>query len=92
MNIQSRLKRLAANLIKDSGFCDCNGQEQQIEMRQIHTKYDAYATGEYVPYQDSDTAKEFDRESENETLTFENCERCGRAINKRVIILNLVGS
>jgi len=92
MNIQNRLKRLAANLINDSSFCDCNGQEQQIEMRQIHTKYDAYATGEYVPYQDSDTAKEIDRESENETLTFENCERCGKPINKRVIILNGVGS
>ncbi len=92
MNIQSRLKRLAANLINDSGFCVCNGQEQQIEMQQINTKYDAYATGEYVRYQDSDTAKENDRESENETLTFENCERCGKPKNKRVIILNGVGS
>ncbi|MGI8468973.1 MAG: hypothetical protein ACR2N3_11045 [Pyrinomonadaceae bacterium] len=92
MSILNRLKRLAANLINDSGFCDCNGQEQQIEIRQIPIKYDAYATGKYVPYQDSDTAKEIDRESETETLTFENCERCGNAINKRVIILSLVGS
>ena len=92
MNIQNRLKRLAANLINDSVFCECNGQEQQFEIRQIPIKYDTYATGKYVPYQDSDTAKEIDHESENETLTFENCERCGKPMNKRVIILNFVGS
>ncbi len=91
MNIQNRLKRLAANLINDSGFCVCNGQEQQIEMRQIHTKYDAYATGEYVRYQDSEIGKEVDSQINNETFVIEDCERCGKPINKRVIILNLVG-
>ena len=91
MNIQSRLKRLAANLINDSGFCDCNGQEQQIEMRQTHTKYDAYATGEYVRYQDSAEAALSDRETENEKPTAENCQRCGKPINKRLIILNFIG-
>jgi len=92
MNIKNRLKRLTASFTNESSaFCDCNENQQQIEMRRIKTKYDAYATGRYVPYQDSETAKEFDRQTESETTAIENCKGCGKPINKRVIILNLVG-
>ena len=92
MTLRNRLKKLESEIIGDSTVCVCNGQEQQIEMRHIHTPYDAYSTGKYVPYQDSEIAKELDRELETETLTIENCQRCGKPINKHVIILNLVGS
>jgi hypothetical protein len=90
MNISNRLKKLE-RVTDDSEFCICNGKEPKVEFRQKKTKYDAYATGEYVRYQDSEIAAEFDRETENEKPTVENCQRCAKPINKRLIILNLVG-
>jgi hypothetical protein len=92
MNIQNRLKKMENQIIKeDSEFCICNGKEPQVEVRQKETKYDAYATGGYLPYQESEIAAQFDGETENEKPTVENCQRCGKPINKRLIILNLVG-
>jgi hypothetical protein len=76
---------------EDFEFCICNGKEPQVELRQKETKYDAYATGRYLPYQESEIAAQFDHETENEKPTVENCQRCGKQINKRLIILNLVG-
>jgi hypothetical protein len=91
MNIQNRLKKMENQIIKeDSEFCLCKGKEAQVEIRQKETKYDAYATGSYVPYQNSEIAAQFDRETENEKPTVENCQTCGKPIKKRLIILNLV--
>jgi hypothetical protein len=90
MNILNRLKKLE-KVTDDSEFCLCNGEEAKVEFRQKKTKYDAYATGEYVPYQDSEIAAQSHRETENEKPTIENCQRCAKPINKRLIILNLVG-
>jgi hypothetical protein len=90
--IKNRLKKMEIQIIKDdSEFCICNGKEPQVEFRQKETKYDAYATGKYVPYQESEIAAQSHRETENEKLIVENCQRCGKPINKRLIILNLVG-
>ncbi len=92
MNILNRLKKMENQITKDdSEFCICNGKEPKVEVRQKETKYDAYATGKYVPYQESETAAQFDRETGREKPTVENCQRCGKPINKRLIILNLVG-
>lgn len=90
MNIQNRTKKLET-VTDDSGFCICNGKEPKVEFRQKKTKYDAYATGEYVPYQDSEIAAQSHRETENEKPIIENCQRCGKPINKHLITLNLVG-
>ena len=91
MNILKRLKKLESNGNENSASCICNGKEPEVEFRQKETNYDAYATGKYVPYQESEIAAQFDRETENEKPTVENCRRCGKQINKRLIILNLVG-
>jgi ssDNA-binding Zn-finger/Zn-ribbon topoisomerase 1 len=92
MHILNRLKKLQNRITKeDSEFCICNGKEAQVEFRQKEIKYDAYATGRYVPYQESEIAAQFDRETDKEKPTVENCQRCGKPINKRLIILNLVG-
>jgi hypothetical protein len=91
MNVKNRLKKMENQIIKeDSEFCLCNGKEPQVEIRQKETKYDAYATGSYVPYQNSEIAAQNTRETENETPTAENCQTCGKPIKKRLIILNLV--
>jgi hypothetical protein len=91
MNILKRLKKLETNGNENSAFCICSGNEPQVEVRQKETKYDAYATGRYVPYQESEIAAQFDGETENEKPTVENCQTCGKPINKRLIILNIVG-
>jgi predicted ATP-binding protein involved in virulence len=92
MNISKRLKKMEIQIIKeDSEFCICNGKEPQVEVCQKEIKYDACATGKYVPYQESETAAQSHRETENEKPTPEDCQRCGKPINKRLIILNLVG-
>ncbi len=91
MNISNRLKKMENQLVKEySAFCICNGKEPQVEVRQKETKYDAYATGSYLPYQESEIAAQFDRETENEKPTVENCQTCGKPIKKRLIILNFV--
>ncbi len=80
------------HLIKqDSEFCICNGKEPQVEFRIKKTQYDARATSKYVPYQESELAAQTAREFESEKPTAENCQRCGKPINKRLIILNGVG-
>jgi hypothetical protein len=92
MNLRSRLKKLENEVIgDDSDYCLCDGKQPKIEIRQAKTPYDAYATGEYVRYQDSAEAAQSDRETENEKPTAENCQRCGKPINKRLIILNFIG-
>jgi hypothetical protein len=92
MNIQNRLKKMEIQIIKeDSEFCICNGKEPQVEVRQKEIKYDAYSTGRYLPYQQSEIAAQNTRETANETPTAENCQRCSKPISKRLIILNLVG-
>ncbi len=91
MNLKTRIKKLEAEIIDISAFCLCNGKEPQVEIRRKTADYDAYATGVYVPYQDSETAEAFDRVTENEKPTLENCLKCGKPVNKRLIILNLVG-
>ena len=92
MNIRSRMKRLQNQIIgDDSDYCLCDGKQPKIEIRQAKTLYDAYTTGEYVRYQDSAEAAQSDRETENEKPTVENCQRCGKPINKRLIILNFIG-
>ncbi len=92
MNVKNRLKKIEIQIIKeDSEFCLCNGKEPQVEIRQKETKYDAYATGSSLPYQNSEIAAQFDRETENEKPTAENCQTCGKPIKKRLIILNFIG-
>jgi transcription initiation factor IIE alpha subunit len=91
MNILKRLKKLESKGNENSVFCICNGKEPKVEFLQKETEYDAYATGKYVPYQESEAAAQFDRQTENEKPTVENCQRCGKPVNKRLIILNLVG-
>jgi hypothetical protein len=91
MNILNRLRKLQNQIIKeDSEFCFCKGKEPQVEIRQKETKYDAYETGSYLPYQHSKIGAQFEREIENEKPTAENCQTCGKPINKRLIILNFV--
>jgi hypothetical protein len=90
MNILNRLKKLESEVIGDSEFCACNGTEQKIEMQTRTVEYNAYATGKYQAYQNSETAKERALEQEAETPTIENCLTCGKPINKRVIILELI--
>ncbi len=90
MNILNRLKKLESEVIGDSTFCDCNGSEQKIEIQKRVVEYDAYQSGGYVPYQDSETAKQLWLESEAEPPTVENCLTCRKPINKRVIILEFV--
>jgi hypothetical protein len=88
MNILSRLRKLETEIIGDSEFCACNGLEQKFEIQKRTIEYDAYASGFYVPYQDSETAKKL--ESEAEPPTVEDCQTCRKPINKRVIILELI--
>ncbi len=90
MNILNRLKKLESEVIGDSEFCACNGLEQQFEIQKRTVEYDAYATGFYVPYQNSETAKQLRLESETETPTIENCPTCRKPVNKRLIILEYV--
>ncbi len=92
MNIKNRLKKMESQIIKeDSEFCICNGKEPKVEIRLKETKYDAYATGEYVRYQDSPQSAQNDRELESEKPTPENCQKCGKPINKRLVVLLGVG-
>ena len=90
MSIENRLNKLESEVIGDSEFCACNGTEQKIEMQMRNVEYNAYATGKYVAYQDSETAKQLGLESETETPTIENCPTCRKTINKRLIILELI--
>ncbi len=91
MSIKSRLNELQSQIIgNDSEFCACNGTEQQVDFQLRTIEYDAYETGGYVPYQDSETARELGLESEAETPPIENCQTCGKPINRRVIIIELV--
>ena len=90
MNILNRLKKLETEIIGDSEFCACNGTEQQVDFQLRTIEYDAYETGVYVPYQNSETAKRLALELEAEPPTIENCQTCGKPINKRVIILSRI--
>jgi hypothetical protein len=91
VSILNRLNKLQNQITgNDSEFCACNGSEQKFEIQKRTVEYDAYSTGEYQPYQDSETAKERGLESEAEPPTVENCQTCGKPINKRVIILELI--
>ncbi len=90
MNILNRLKKLETEIIGDSEFCACNGLEQKFEIQKRTVNYNSYETGVYVPYQDSETAKERGLESEAEPPTVENCQTCCKPINKRVIILEFI--
>ena len=91
MSIKSRLNELQSQIIgNDSEFCACNGTEQQVDFQLRTIEYDAYATGKYVAYQDSETAKRLALELEAEPPTIENCQTCGKPINKRVIILSRI--
>ncbi len=90
MNILNRLRKLETEIIGDSEFCACNGTEQKFEIQKRTVEYDAYSTGKYQAYQNSETAKELGLESEAEPPTVENCPACGKPINKRVIILELI--
>ncbi len=90
MNILNRLKKLESEVTGDSEFCACNGTEQKFEIQKRTIEYDAYQSGSYVAYQDSETAKELGLESEAETPTIENCQTCCKPINKRVIILEYI--
>ncbi len=90
MNILNRLKKLESEVIGDSDFCACKGLKQQFEIQNRTIEYDAYATGKYVPYQDSETAKQLGLEAEAEPPTVENCQTCRKPINKRVIILEYI--
>ncbi len=69
MNIRNRLKRLENDVIDDSQFCRCQGDEEKTEIRLKKTEYDCYSSGKYVRWQDSEIAKECERETENEKLT-----------------------
>ncbi len=92
MNLKTRLKKLEDVLIEVSTEnCLCNGTEPKIEFRKISVDYDTYSTGKYVPYQDSETAKEMKEWTKDEQPTPENCPVCGKPVNKRLIILSLVG-
>jgi hypothetical protein len=91
MSIKSRLNELQSQIIgNDSEFCACNGTEQQVDFQLRTIEYNPYETGGYVPYQDSETAKRIGLESDAEPPTIENCQTCGKPINKRVIILELI--
>ncbi len=90
MNILSRLKKLEIEVIGDSRVCVCNGLERQFEIQKRVVEYDAYATGKYVAYQHSETARELGLESEAKPPTTENCQRCGKPVNKCVFILELL--
>jgi hypothetical protein len=91
MSIKTRLDNLQNQIIvSDSEFCACNGTEQQVEFQLRTIEYDAYETGVYRAYQDSETAKRIGLESEAEPPTIEICPTCGKTINRRVIILELV--
>jgi hypothetical protein len=90
MNILNRLKKLESEVIADSEFCACNGSEQKFEIQKRTVEYNPYETGVYVPYQNSETAKQRGLESEAEPPTVENCSTCSKPINKRVIILEYI--
>jgi hypothetical protein len=91
MNIKNRLDKLETEIIgNDSEFCACNGLEQQVDFQLRTIEYDAYSTGEYVAYQHSETSKRIGLESEAEPPTIENCQTCGKPINQRVIVIELV--
>jgi hypothetical protein len=89
MNIETRLQKLEMQS-GDSEFCACSGPEQKIEIQKRTIEYDAYQSGRYMPYQDSETAKQRRLESEAETPTIENCQTCCKPINKRLIILEYI--
>jgi hypothetical protein len=89
MNIKSRLKKLENEVIDNSQFCRCNGYKPQTEIREEKVFYDAYETGVYIPYQNrpnQDESNKLDKE------VLEICLRCKKPINKRVIILQIVGA
>jgi hypothetical protein len=90
MNILNRLKKLETEIVGDSEFCACNGTEQKFEIQTRTVEYNAYATGKYQAYQNSETAKERELEQEAEPPTVENCPACRKPINKRVIILEYI--
>jgi hypothetical protein len=90
MTLRNRLKKLETEIVGDSEICACNGTEQKFEIQKCTINYDAYETGEYVPYQDSKTAKERGLESEAEPPTVENCQTCRKPISKRKIILEYI--
>jgi hypothetical protein len=90
MTLRNRLKKLETEIVGDSEICACNGTEQKFEIQKRTINYDAYETGEYVPYQDSKKARELALESEAEPPTIENCQTCCKTINKRVIILEYI--
>jgi len=90
MNILRRLKKLESEVIDAKQTCRCNGDEPQIEIREEKVFYDAYETGVYIPYQNRPNQDESNGTNKKEVL--EICLRCKKPINKRVIILQLVGA
>jgi len=90
MNIKSRLKKLESEVIGVKQTCRCNGDEPQIEIREEEVFYDAYETGVYIPYQNRPNQDEPNETNKEEVL--EICPRCKKPINKRVIILQLIGA
>lgn len=93
MNIKNRLSKIEDSLNVNSEFCLCFWEAEQIEMRYERESYDAYSTGEYVPYQHSKQAKqrEADESRKQPDELAEDCPNCGKTINKRIITIVGIG-
>ncbi len=89
MNILRRLKKLELEIIDDTKVCRCNGDKPRIEIRQEKVFYNAYETGKYIPYQNRPNQDKSETAKKEET---EICRQCKKPVNKRIIILQLVGT
>ena len=92
MNIKNRLAKIEDSLNVNSEVCFCNGEGLKTEVRHEREPYDAYSTGEYVPYQNSEQARQraLQDEAEKSELV-ERCNDCKKPVNKQIITVCFVG-
>lgn len=75
---------MESKLINNSTFCICSGsKKEQVKMLiKEPILYNPYETGAYKPY-----SSEVDQAEET---TLEDCMKCGKQVNKRIIYLQLI--
>lgn len=90
MNINKRISRLEAKSNVKAEFCRCNGDAEIIETIHHDITYNAYQTGEYVPYQHSKQALADAENANDDEFEIEICPNCRKPINKRFIVLCVI--
>jgi hypothetical protein len=87
MNFSNRLKKIEMRLnIGGSEFCRCCGKRYEMRFEKLY--YDAYSTGVYVPYQNSEQCRaDEQREREETPEACDICASCNKPIETETLII-----